>query len=285
MMNPSKFPFSYGVNEFSTQPWSFEEDVAHYSRLGVEAIEVCESKLDPDRMSSQLELLADAGLTVSSVQPKVRTMTPSAGQPQPIGREERLKSFRQSIEHIAPYAPGAVFVTNTGPATGGNMADTIRQVIADHQELANIADYHGVKIGLEPLNPILLNLETAIWTYKQAQDIIQEIDRDNVGICLDLWNVWQDDHLIEGIKSEPKHVFLLQVSDWRTPQSSADRRSVGTGEIPIGKLLHSVYDAGYRGPCVLEIFSHNVPDSLYDTDLDKLIVDNRAALEQAWISG
>jgi hypothetical protein len=35
---------------------------------------------------------------------------------------------------------------------------------------------------------------------------------------------------------------------------------------------------------VLEIFSQNVPGSLYEMDLNKLILENRAALEQAWIT-
>jgi sugar phosphate isomerase/epimerase len=248
-MSSSRFPFSYGVNEFSTHPWSFEEDVENYSRLGVEAIEVCEAKLHPNFASEQLKMLAETDLSISSVQPKVWTMVPSFGQPQPSRPEERLKNFRQSIEKIAPYAPGAVFDTNTGPAPKSNMAEAIKQTIIDHQELASIADYHGVKIALEPLNPVSLNLETAIWTYGQALDIVQEIDRDNVGICIDLWNIWQDDQLIKNINAEPERNFLLQASDWRTPLSSADRRSVGTGEILIGKLLHAVYNAGYRGPC------------------------------------
>ncbi|MFT8322129.1 MAG: sugar phosphate isomerase/epimerase family protein [Bacillus sp. (in: firmicutes)] len=284
-MKPIKLPFSYGVNEFTTQPWSFEEDVKNYAQLGVETIEICEAKLDPNRASAQLELLSETGLTVSSVQPQVRTIMPSASQPKPSAVEDRLGCIRQSIERISPYAPDAVFVTNTGPAPKGNMADTIRQTIVEHQELASIADYHGVKIALEPLNPVSLNMETAIWTYKQALEIVQEVNLENIGICLDLWNLWQDNHLIEGINAAPELIFLLQVSDWRTPKSGFDRRSIGTGEIPTGQLLHSVYDAGYRGPCVLEIFSQNVPDSLYNTDLNKLIVDNQKALEQAWISG
>ncbi|WP_141603906.1 sugar phosphate isomerase/epimerase family protein [Terrilactibacillus laevilacticus] len=283
-MIPSTFPFSYGVNEFTTQPWSFEQDIVNYKSLGVDTIELCEIKLDPARMTSQLEFLRNSGLKVSSVQPQVRTAVPSMGQPHPERIEDRIKRFRQSIERLAPYTPGAVFVTNTGPAPKGNMVEAIQEVVKYHQDLSSIADYHGVKLALEPLNPILLNLETAIWTYKQALNLVQMINRDNVGICLDLWNLWQDAHLIRGINSSPEQIFLLQVSDWRTPRSSADRRSVGTGEIPTDELLHAVYNAGYRGPCVLEIFSQNVPDSLYNTDLNKLILDNRAALEQAWKS-
>jgi sugar phosphate isomerase/epimerase len=50
---------------------------------------------------------------------------------------------------------------------------------------------------------------------------VQEVDRENVGICLDLWNLWQDAELVPGIRSAPDRVFLLQVSDWRTPRSGS----------------------------------------------------------------
>ncbi len=44
-------------------------------------------------------------------------------------------------------------------------------------------------------------------------------------------------------------------------------------------------DVGHRGLCVLEIFSDNVPDSLYETDLDDLLRTNRTALASAWRNG
>ncbi|MDQ1069053.1 sugar phosphate isomerase/epimerase family protein [Streptomyces canus] len=281
------FPFPYGVNQFTTMPWSFEEDLKHYADLGVEAIELCETKLDHDRdrAKAQLASVAGAGLPISSVQPLVRTVFPSETQPEPADRRDRLDRFRRSVELMAPFAPGAVFVTNTGPAPDGNLHEAIRQVVTHHRELADIAADHGARIALEPLNPVLLNAETAIWTYRQALDIVQEVDRENVGVCLDLWNLWQDPDLVPRLADAPDRLFLLQVSDWRTPRSRMDRRGVGTGDIPVGQLLHAAYDVGYRGPCVLEIFSDNVPDSLYETDLEDLLRTNRTALEVAWRTG
>lgn len=281
-MNPETLPFAYGVNEFTTMPWTFEEDVENCASLGVEALELCEVKLDDDRAEEQLAMVGEAGLPICSVQPTVRAMIPSVGQPEPKDRKERLARFRRSVERIAPHAPNAAFVTNSGPAPGDNMAEAIEQVIADHRELADIAADHGVRIALEPLSPVSLNLETAFWTYGQALRIVQEVDREHVGICLDMWNLWQDAGLVDGVRSAPDRLFLLQASDWRVPRSGADRRTVGTGEIPTGRLLHEVYDAGYRGPCVVEIFSQGVPDSLYDGDLDELVRSNRAGLEEAW---
>ncbi|WP_144932994.1 sugar phosphate isomerase/epimerase family protein [Kocuria marina] len=287
MTRPTELPFTFGVNQYTTTPWSFEQDVEHYTGAGVTVIEVCQDKLDrnPQRAAAQLDQAVGAGLRISSVQASVRAMVPSAGQPQPTDRQQRLDAFRGCVELVAPYAPEAVFVTNTGPAPQGNMSDAIRQTVTDHQELAGVAAEHGVRIGLEPLNPVSLNQETAIWTLQQALDVIAEVDRDNVGICFDTWNLWQNPNLPEAIAAAGEQLFLLQVSDWRTPRSGADRRNVGTGEIPTGRLLHAVYDAGYRGACVVEILSHGVPDSVYDTDLDEVLRLNRAAVEQAWQAG
>ena len=162
------------------------------------------------------------------------------------------------------------------------MADAITHAVSAHKELAAIAADNGVRIALEPLNPVSLNQESAIWTYRQALNIVEEVGDDHVGICVDLWNLWQDCEFVNDLSASSERMFLLQVSDWRTPRSAMDRRRVGTGDIPIGELLHAVYDAGYRGPCVVEIFSEDVPDSLYDTDLHDVLAANRSALHRAW---
>lgn len=278
----SDFPFPFAVSQFTTQPASFDEDIENYVAAGVDAIEICEFKLDKRNFAEQLGAVDATRMTICSVQPSVRTVLPSATQPDPADRHDRLARYRTSIEDIAPYAPGAVFVTNTGPARGGDVADAIAQTISGHRELAAIAADHGVRIALEPLSPVALNQESAIWTYRQALHIVEAVDDDHVGICVDLWNLWQDCEFAEELRVSAERMFLLQVSDWRTPRSGMDRRSVGTGEIPIGDLLHTVHDAGYRGPCVLEIFSQDVPDSLYDTDPCELLSVNRIALARAW---
>jgi hypothetical protein len=38
------FPFPLGVSQFTTMPWSFEENLRNYAALGSNAIEVCEFK-------------------------------------------------------------------------------------------------------------------------------------------------------------------------------------------------------------------------------------------------
>jgi hypothetical protein len=54
--------FQFGVSEFTTYPWSFEQDVENYARLGVDTVEVCEFKLDDKRAAEQLALVGQHGL-------------------------------------------------------------------------------------------------------------------------------------------------------------------------------------------------------------------------------
>src|SRR5947209_2859000 len=98
--------YSFGVSEFTTWPWTFEQDVERYSGLGVEAIEVCEFKLDGDVIHDQLTLIRASGLTISSVQPSTRTLFPSQSQPEPKHIEDRLDCFTETIDRFGETAQG-----------------------------------------------------------------------------------------------------------------------------------------------------------------------------------
>ncbi len=47
-------------------------------------------------------------------------------------------------------------------------------------------------------------------------------------------------------------------------------------------LLRAIHDAGFRGAYSVEIFSGDVPDSLWQGDLAQLIRDNRVNFDIAW---
>ena len=55
--------------------------------------------------------------------------------------------------------------------------------------------------------------------------------------------------------------------------------TIGTGCLDFAPFISGVRDAGYDGPWVLEIFSENVPDSLYDSDLGAVVTESREALD------
>ena len=280
-MDPSP-PFRFGVSQFTTTPWSFEQDVENYAGLGVDTIEVCEFKLDEDHFAEQLALVGERGLTISSVQPAIRTLFPSRLQPEPKDLQERTVRFRRTIERVGPLTQGVPFVCNTGPPPEGNVREVFEAAAREYRSLADFADSYGVSIALEPLNPVLMNVETAIWTLDQAMQVVAAVDRSNFGVCLDTWNIWQNAGVERAIKACGDRIFVVQVSDWKTPRSLADRHVVGYGEIPHTSLLQAIHESGYRGPYALEIFSQDVPDPLWEADLWEVIRASRAGLEEAW---
>ncbi|GBQ11569.1 sugar phosphate isomerase/epimerase family protein [Swaminathania salitolerans] len=278
----TRLPFRFGVNEFTTQPWSFEEDVARYAALGVDAIEICEAKLDRDRAPEQIQMAIDAGLGISAVQPGIRTVFDSRMAPEPEGVPARMTAFAESLKRLAPMTPGASFVMNTGAPPEGNMQRAIDETARQMRVLAPLAADLGVTLAIEPLNPTSMNIETAIWTIDQALDLLDATGHGSCGLCLDYWNIWQQPECCAAIRRAGKRIFVVQASDWRVPRSTMDRLVPGEGVIPLGALLHATHDAGYEGVCTVEIFSSGVEDSLYERDLETVILQSRTGLEEAW---
>lgn len=274
--------YQFSVSEFTTNPWTFEQDVEEYARLGVDAMEVCEIKLDAARIGEQLGLITARGLSISSVQPQTRTLFPSRSQPEPLHVTDRMARFRATIDAFGASASGLPFVTNTGIPPNGNMQQVLDTARDQYRALADYAASYGARVALEPLNASIANVETAIWTLEQGMRVIESVDRENFGLCLDFWNIWQNAHIEEAIRAAGDRIFVVQVSDWRTPRSYEDRLIVGQGEIPFPSLLRAVHDSGYPGPYELEIFSSDVPDSLWEGDLRSVIVESRNGLDRAW---
>ena len=276
------FPFPISISEFTTQPWTFEQDVERYAELGITMIEVCEEKLDHLRYKEQMAMISAHGLNISAIQPLVRTFGSSQMQPEPKELNERVLSLRSSIERISPFAAGCPFIINTGASEKGDMDAMVKTTVRELRNLAEFAADHGVSLALEPLNASSMNIESVIWTISQSLEIVNAVNRDNVGICLDFWNIWQNDKVEENIRLAGDRIFVLQVSDWRTPRSSGDRLIPGDGIIPLGKLLRVVQETNYHGACSIEIFSQDVADSVYQTDLKAVIRRSKEGLENAW---
>ena len=274
----------FGVSEFTTWPWSFERDIEHYAAHGVDAIEVCEFKLNRDDYRPQLRSIERTGLTVSSVQSTVHSLFPDSLAPSPADPDDRIRHMKGAIERIAPYVPtGTPFVVITGAAPGGNTELVYEKCLTAFAELAEFAAGHGVRMAYEPLNPVLFNTDTALWGLDQALELVRRVDHPELGICLDTWNIFQTPDLHNVIRACGERIFLVQVSDWHRPRSGADRISLGDGSIDNAAIIRTVREAGYARPFVLEIFSsESLPNSIWRADLDAVLDKNAIAFVQIW---
>jgi sugar phosphate isomerase/epimerase len=251
------------ISQITTSPLSIEDDLALCQRLGC-ALEIAEKKLsaDPSQAKDQLARIKDSGLRVTSIQPRTLTIFPSASAPEPQSPEARLADLMASVDLFSQFWPGLPLVTNTGADATGNEARVWSACVEHYRALAAHAHDRGMCIALEALGPSLMNRNSILFTFGQAQEMANEVDHPAFGLCLDLYNSWQDPALAVSI-GQCKNLFIVQLADWRRPRSLHDRRVLGDGEIALQSLLQNIADAGYTGDCVLEIFSESVPDSLW----------------------
>ncbi len=272
--------WQFGISEVTTWPWSFEDDVSRYGTLGASAIEIWEFKLDRD-LRKRREQLASAmahGLSVSSFQADVHALFPTHLKREPAALEARRDAFLKTLDTLAPMLPGTVFVLNTGIAADGDVQAAFEKTVHTYHALTRRARELGVRLALEPLHPLAMNEDSFAWNLEDALDIVDAVGSDVLGICADMWNLAGQHDLRSRLARCAGKIFLAQVSDYRRPRSFLDRLAVGDGSTDFRPFVDGLRDSAYDGPIVLEIFSKDVPDSLYDGDLDAVVRRSRDAL-------
>ena len=170
-----------------------------------------------------------------------------------------LDEARASVDTAAALGADVLTVV-----TGGNEPDSkgvshSQNILADR--VAKIAEYaapNGVKLALEPLNPMFGGNRTCLFTVRDALEICQKIGAANVGIAVDVYHVWWDTGLAEALKAAgPERILGYHLCDWLedTTDMLLDRGMMGDGVADLKAIRRAAEDAGYRGLCEVEVFS------------------------------
>jgi len=281
----------FSVSEYTTWPLSFEQDVVLYGNLGVKGIEVAEDKLadDPGRAREQLSMLTEAGLTVTSAQPGMLSLFPHNLDPDDAPREpeDRLVRYRRTIDLFSESFPGrqVALIAGGGKAPGYDFRLAHEAARRLYPSLADYAADRGVRIMFEPLSPILMNAFSFVCTLDEAMSLIEDVNRDNFGLALDVWHVWREPDIAERIAKLGDRIFGVHICDWpkEEPRNLMDRVLPGDGLIDLPALLGAIDRTGYTGAYCLEIFSDECfADSLWRADPAEVITRGREGFIQAW---
>ncbi|MEM0946476.1 MAG: sugar phosphate isomerase/epimerase family protein [Pseudomonadota bacterium] len=144
----------------------------------------------------------------------------------------------------------------TEPETRG-LAESQR-VLADRMaRLAPYASARGVKLALEPLNPMFGGNRTCVFTVRDALRVCQMVDAPNLGIAVDVYHVWWDTTLPESLKDAKGLILGYHLCDWleNTQEMLLDRGMMGDGVADLKGIRAAVEAAGYVGTCEVEVFS------------------------------
>jgi len=118
--------------------------------------------------------------------------------------------------------------------------------------LRGLGDYgqaRGVSLAVETLN----RFETSFLnTTEQALDLIQRVNRPNVGLCLDLFHLGiEEKNLGAALRAAGPHLKHVQVAE-------NDRGTPGTGQLAWMEVAATLREIGYDGHVVIETFSDRV---------------------------
>ncbi|MBC1372334.1 2-keto-myo-inositol isomerase [Listeria booriae] len=123
------------------------------------------------------------------------------------------------------------------------------------QELSNIAESHGVKIALEFVG----HPECTVNTFEDAYDIVQAVNRDNVGLVFDSFHFHAMGSNIENLKkADGSKIFIFHIDDTEDFQigllTDDDRVWPGHGAIDLEAHITTLKQIGYSDVVSVELF-------------------------------
>jgi sugar phosphate isomerase/epimerase len=171
-----------------------------------------------------------------------------------------IESNKRALDDAATLgAPAFVMVVGSLPVGSKDMASARNQVKEACAELAAYGANLGVKIALEPLQPVYAADRSCLTLLSEALDWCDAIASPAIGVAIDCYHVWWDPNLQRDIAraGRDKHILAFHVCDWLVPTTDVlnDRGMMGDGIIDIPAIRAAVETAGYDGAVEVEIFS------------------------------
>jgi len=169
-----------------------------------------------------------------------------------------LDEAKASVDMAAALGTDVLTIVTGGtePGTKG-VLDSQKQLADRVSLLAEYAAKAGVKLALEPLNPMFGGNRTCLFTVRDALNVCRAIDAPNVGIAVDVYHVWWDTTLGDGLSDAKGRILGYHLCDWleTTTDMLLDRGMMGDGVVDLKSIRRDVEAAGYAGPCEVEVFS------------------------------
>ncbi len=212
----------------------------------------------------------EAGLEVSGL-----CRTPYlVGSERPIAW---LDETRASIDMAAALGTSVLTIVSGGTEPGTKGIAETQKILAER--LAKVADHAtecGVRLALEPLNPMFGGNRTCLMTVRDALNVCDLVGHEALGVAIDVYHVWWDSDLGESCAAAGSRIVGYHLCDWleNTSDMLLDRGMMGDGVADLKGIREAVEAAGFAGPCEVEIFSRDTwwktdPDILLETAVDR----------------
>lgn len=241
------------MSELTTFSWSFEDDVHAYCQAGIGAIGVWRQKLHDFGAEKGAELLADTGLSVSSLA-WIGGFTGSEGQ----SHREAVDDGRGAIQLAAMLKANCLIVYSGARAghTWNHAGRLFRSALGD---LLPLAEELGVKLAIEPMHPGCATEWTIVDHLQGALELLDEFASPHLQLVFDTYHLgFEAAELLPQIASLASRIALVQLGDGRQlPQGEQNRCPLGDGIIPLGEIVAELEQHGYGGPYEVELLGED----------------------------
>lgn len=242
------------LNQRTTASWSLPEAVSGCVDAGLGAIGVWREQLAEVGVDEARRLIDDSGLRVSSLCRGgfFTTADPAEAQAAEANNRDAME------EAAALGAATLVLVPGGLPAGDRDLVAARDRAARAIERLVPYAAELGVRLGIEPMNPIYAADRGVISTLAQALDIAERFDPSQVGVVVDTFHLWWEPGIADSVRRAGDRIASYQVCDWITPvpaDTLLARGMMGDGHIDFAAFTRAVAAAGYPGDVEVEIFN------------------------------
>ena len=277
------------ICQLSIPDTSFDDDLLLIKEAGAGGISIAEHKVV--EFDAQLRSFERSGIKASSCIPQNISplpVKPSYVYPGPTDFGERVDLMCASIERLAPFEPDSI-VMLTGSAQGYQPKEAWSMAVDGLRTASRAAEANNTRIALEVCRGDVGADFTFLRTLEGAIRFLDEVGSDSVGLCYDLYHLWDTANILEDSEKYGPRIFTVQYSDWREPaRCAADRVLPGDGSIDFPALIRALQRGGYDGWWDFEIFSDDgrwgteLPDSLWKMPYPELLSQGQNGFLAAW---
>jgi sugar phosphate isomerase/epimerase len=234
-------PARLSLNLITVDHWSLPEAVDRCAAAGITTVAPWRHQLDDDSP----RVIREAAMQVSSLCRGGFFTAPGAD-------DDNRRAVEEAAEVGAP-----VLVLVCGPPTGKDLAAARATIAAGIERLLPFAADHGVRLGIEPLHPMMVGERSAIVTLGEALALARTFDSPHVGVVVDVYHVFWDPQLDDLLSHAEGLIAGHHVSDWLvpTPDLLAGRGLMGDGIIDLPRIRAPIESAGYDGPVEVEVIN------------------------------
>ncbi|MBL8123021.1 MAG: sugar phosphate isomerase/epimerase [Pyrinomonadaceae bacterium] len=266
------------LNGATTMKADLETDIRAAAAAGYDLVELRSNKLydylETKTVDDLKALLADTGIGVLSIN-TLEHITWRSDEDYAAIKEECAKLSEISQAIGCPYVLSVPGALRQGPKTD---EETIEESVRVLNELADIAESYGIKLGFEFLG----EAGNSVTTLDLGSKIVELVDRESVGNVIDTYHFYAGSSSFDALENlDPAKLFIFHINgaeDLPKDQLNDSKRLYpGEGVLPIGEMNAILDKIGYDGPASVEIFR----PEYWEQDPFEVAVKAKLAAEQA----